>query len=154
MNNKKAKSPEQIPELFVAYWNKRNAAGIASLFKEDAEFINVVGLWWHDRKAIEKAHKYGLEVIFNDSSLRLTRVKKRILADNIVAIHAKMKLEGQTPKGDITRTQERHNIFTFVCSKTDEEWYCVCAHNTDIVPGMETNIMDASGNFRAIDYRK
>jgi len=43
MNNKRAEEPEDIPKLFVEFWNQKDAAGIASLFKEDAEFVNVVG---------------------------------------------------------------------------------------------------------------
>ena len=44
---------------------------IAALFDPDAEFVNVVGLWWHDREAIRRAHAYGLTRIFQHSTLRI-----------------------------------------------------------------------------------
>ena len=88
--------PEDIPKTFVEAWNRRDADGIADLFDEDAEFVNVVGIWWHDREAIRKAHAYGLERIFNNSTLRLGTVKVKYLADDIAVVHARMSLSGQT----------------------------------------------------------
>ena len=49
-------SPASIPKVFVEAWNNRDADKLASLFDEDAELVNVTGLWWHDREAIRKAH--------------------------------------------------------------------------------------------------
>ena len=73
-----ATRPEQIPSLFAEAWNRRDPDSLASLFEDDAEFVNVTGLWWHDRASIRKAHAYGLERIFNESKLSIdeTRVKQ------------------------------------------------------------------------------
>jgi len=56
-----AQSPEDIPQMFVENWNKRRPDLMAEVFEEDADFINVVGLWWNNRADILKAHDYGLE---------------------------------------------------------------------------------------------
>lgn len=72
--------PEDLPQLFVRAWNERWAETIAGLFAENAEFINVVGLWWHDRQAIFKAHDYGLKTIFNHSTLEVRQTKVRTMA--------------------------------------------------------------------------
>src|SRR5690606_12944242 len=45
-----AESPEDVPRLFVENWNDRRADLLAELFEEDADFINVVGLWWENRE--------------------------------------------------------------------------------------------------------
>lgn len=37
--------PESIPVVFVEAWNRRDPDTLASLFDEDAEFVNVTGLW-------------------------------------------------------------------------------------------------------------
>lgn len=150
----KAKAPEDIPRLFIHYWNLRNGAGIASLFTRDAEFVNVVGLWWHTKKDIEKAHTYGLQVIFNKSKLELINIKTKHVAPTVTVVHAKMRLQGQTTVHDIKQPSVRKNIFTFVAQQVDDQWLCVAAHNTDIVPGKETNVIDQNGNLKAVDYRK
>ena len=68
------RSPEEIPALFARAWNDRDPDALASLFDEDAEFVNVTGLCWHDRESIRKAHAHGLERIVNEiDSWRSTR---------------------------------------------------------------------------------
>lgn len=154
MNYTKADSPESIPKLFVEAWNQRDASKLASLFDEDAEFINVTGLWWHNRKDIWKAHDYGLRTIFNQSTLELTRTRVKYLAETIAVVQAKMKLSGQTPTDEVREPGIRRNIFTFVVHQTEGRWTCASAQNTDIVPNMETHVRDEKGQLKAVDYRK
>lgn len=146
-----ALAPDEIPKLFVEAWNARNAEGIAHLFEEKADFINVVGIWWEHQEDIRKAHDYGLKVIFNHSMLRLGKVKVKMLSEDIAVIHARMRLTGQTLKGNFTGI--RQNLFLFVARKHEGHWRCVSAQNTDIVIGAETNIRDKEGNLNPIDYR-
>lgn len=147
-------APESIPAVFVEAWNRRDPDKLASIFDADAEFVNVVGLWWHDREAIRRAHAYGLERIFDRSTLRLgvTRVKR--LSDDVAVVHARMRLEGQTPVGDVASPGTRTNVFTFVVHRTPAGWSCAAAHNTDVVPGMETLVVDAEGRLGPADYRQ
>lgn len=146
--------PDRIPELFAAAWNRRDADMIASLFEEEAEFVNVTGLWWHDREAIRVAHAYGLERIFPESTLRLGRVKVTSLTDRIAVVHARMHLSGQSSLPGTEHPRERTTIFSFVVREGPTGWRCVSAQNTDVVPGAETNLIDADGNFRSVSYRR
>lgn len=147
-----AKSPQDIPKLFARAWNNRRAEDIAALFEDDADFINVVGIWWENRDDIRKAHDYGLRVIFNQSELRLGKVKVKKLSPDTAVIHARMRLTGQTPKESVAGV--RHNLFLFVVRRHGNRWLCVSAQNTDIVAGAETRIRDQEGNLIPADYRK
>jgi uncharacterized protein (TIGR02246 family) len=146
-------SPESIPKVFAEAWNRRDADALASIFDEDAEFVNVVGLWWHSREDIRKAHAYGLKRIFNRSTLELVRVKVKWLSEDIAVVHARMRLTGQTPIGETEQPGVRHNVFSFVVHRTPQGWRCASAHNTDIVPGMETNVTGEDGLLRSANYR-
>lgn len=147
-------SPESIPRIFTEAWNRRDAGKVARLFEEDAEFINVTGLWWHSRPQIEKAHAYGLRTIFKDSRLSLLRTKTKFLSETIAVVQAKMRLSGQTPVGRVAKPGDRETIFTFVLHKKEEQWVCVSAQNTDIVPRQETHVRDEKGRLIAVNYRK
>ena len=146
--------PERVPQVFVEAWNRRDARKIAALFDSDADFVNVTGLWWTNRKAIEKAHDYGLQTIFNESTLTIIRTKVKFLTENIAVVHAKVKLSGQTPTREVANPGVRRTIFTFVVHQSEGKWSCVAAQNTDIVPAMETHIRDGQGELGAVDYRK
>jgi uncharacterized protein (TIGR02246 family) len=145
--------PEQIPLWFAEAWNARDPDALAALFDDDAEFVNVTGLWWHDRASIRKAHAYGLERIFNRSTLIVEETKVKRLRDDVAIVHARMTLTGQTPIGGITQPGSRANIFSFIVHRGARGWLCAAAHNTDVVPGMETNIIGEDGTFRSANYR-
>ena len=136
-----ARRPEQLPSLFADAWNARNPDALAALFDEDAEFVNVTGLWWHDRESIRKAHAYGLERIFNESTLAVGETRVKPLRSDVAIVHARMMLSGHA------------NIFSFVVHRTGNRWLCASAQNTDVVPNMETNIIDEDGIFRSASYR-
>lgn len=146
-------TPDAIPKLFVAAWNRRDPDLLASVFEEDAWFVNVVGLRWYDRAAIRKAHAYGLEVIFDRSTLTLTESRVRLLSDDVAVVQAGMRLTEQSPAGGVERPAPRANVFTFVVHRTADVWRCVAAHNTDVVPGAETNVVDPEGRIRPTSYR-
>jgi uncharacterized protein (TIGR02246 family) len=146
-------SPEGVAEGFVASWNRMDAVSLAGLFAEDAEFVNVVGLWWHNRQAIYKAHEYGLRVIFPDSEVSLRQVKVKQLSSDIAVVHARMRLRGQNAHAGVKKPGDRFNVFSFVVQKLAKGWVCVSAHNTDVVAGKETNVLDEEGELRSVDYR-
>lgn len=146
--------PESIAHVFVEAWARRDAAKLASLFDEDAEFVNVTGLWWHDREAIRKAHAYGFEHIFGSSTLHLVQVKVKSLTDDIAVVHAKVRLDGQTAVPRVAQPATRNTILSFVVHRHEKGWSCASAQNTDIVPYMETNVVDPDGTFRSVSYRR
>lgn len=154
MRTELPQEPGQVPHAFAAAWNARDADGIAALFDEDAEFVNVVGLWWHDREAIRRAHAYGLERIFNRSTLRVQSVRVRHLGHDAAVVHARMSLTGQAEVEGVADPGTRMNVFSFVVHRVPGGWSCASAHNTDVVPGAETNVADESGRPRATDYRQ
>jgi len=112
--------------------------------------VNVTGLWWHGRESIRKVHAYGLKHIFERSTLHLARVKVKRLSDDIAGVHVRMRLPGQIPVSEVNTSQNRQNIFSFVVHRVPERWCCSSAHNTDVVPRIETNIMDNEGRFRSV----
>jgi uncharacterized protein (TIGR02246 family) len=146
--------PEDVPIRFQEFWNLRDARSLANLFVEDADFVNVVGIWWQSKDDIYKAHDYGLKVIFNHSNLKVTKVKVRMIGDDVAIVHSRMRLKGQSRDSDRkVDPGTRYNVFSFVCKRDGAEWKIVSAHNTDIVPGAETNLK-ADGKLQSADYRK
>ena len=153
MNARPLPVPADITGAFADAWNARDADALADLFEADAEFVNVAGLWWHDREAIRRAHAYGLAVIFPDSTLRVIRTRERPLAETVTVVHALFRLAGQTAHGSVRQPDERRTVMSFVMREGATGWRCASAHNTDVVTGAETHVRDADGTLRAADYR-
>ncbi|SMX33869.1 SgcJ/EcaC family oxidoreductase [Actibacterium lipolyticum] len=143
--------PQDFGQAFVDAWMARDGAALAALFAEDADFVNVVGLWWEDRAAIAKAHDYALKSFFSRSTLVLGKAKLRPLGDDVVLVHQRFILTGQlSPTG--TETGRRATLMSVVLERRGGGWLAVSAHNTDIVPGAETHVATAAG-LNTADYR-
>ncbi|KIT15361.1 SgcJ/EcaC family oxidoreductase [Jannaschia aquimarina] len=143
-------SPDAFVPAFTSAWMVRDGRALAALFAEDADFVNVVGIWWEDRNAIERAHSYALTSFFAETRLAAGRVKIRDLG-GVAVIHARMALSGQrAPDGG--RAQTRTTILSFVLERRANGWTCISAQNTDVVPGTETQVAQGGG-LRAEDYR-
>ncbi|MBD3678980.1 MAG: SgcJ/EcaC family oxidoreductase [Rhodobacteraceae bacterium] len=140
-----------MPHAFARAWAARDAGALAALFAEDADFVNVVGLWWHDRAAIEKAHAYGLSTFFRNSVLKPGRVKLRMLGPDAAVVQCRFTLTGQiAPDG--SEAGARRTVLSFVMQRREDGWICVSAQNTDIVPGAETHLATDVG-LEPKDYR-
>ncbi|MEO0999646.1 MAG: SgcJ/EcaC family oxidoreductase [Pseudomonadota bacterium] len=143
--------PEALPAAFAEAWMARDAAALAALFAEDADFVNVTGLWWHDRAAIERAHAYGLSTFFRASTLRVGAVRTRPLGPDHAVVTCRMTLTGQIAPGG-GPAGPRQTVFTFVAQRTPAGWQAVAGRNTDIAPGKETHVAGPEG-LTPTDYR-
>ena len=143
-------TPAEFPKAFADAWHSRDGYRIGALFAEDADFVNVTGLWWRDRPAISKAHDYALKSFFVESTLKPGVTRTRDLGSNSAIVHCRFTLSGQkAPDGTIAG--DRQTILVFVLHRTPKGWQAVAAQNTDVVPGKETHLND--GGLSAVDYR-
>lgn len=47
----------------------------------------------------------------------------------------------------------RQTLMSFVVHRRPDGWRCASAQNTDIVAGMETNVVGPGGHVLPVDYR-
>ena len=76
----------QIEELATAFsesWNTHDIARFAGLFAHDADFVNVVGMWWKNREEIEKAHAHTHSTFFKDSRLSVKTAAVKFLRPDL-----------------------------------------------------------------------
>jgi len=144
-------SPDSIAEDFAKAWNEGAAGALADLFAEDADFVNVVGLWWNTRDQIREAHTYGFRRMFPDSVMTLSKVTSRRLGNDVAVVHAAWTMRGQvTPEGK--PSGERAGVLSFVLARqNDQTWSAVSAQNTDKSPGMQTHVAE-DGSLTATNY--
>jgi uncharacterized protein (TIGR02246 family) len=128
-----APSPDALPALFADAWNRHDVTALARLFAADADFVNIVGIWWQDRRAIEEAHAFAHRTFFRDSRLQIDQVAVKQLRPDLATVHSTWTLFGQEePDGSVGRP--RRGILLFVASLEDAGWLVRTAQNTDIVP--------------------
>ena len=142
-------APEDIPAWFVRALSERDSNVLASMFDEDAEFVNVSGVCWHDRDSIRKAHAERLERIFNQSALVPEAVKVKRLSPDIAVVHARLTLSDQPSDRGAASPGSDTTIVSFVVHRIGERWLIASVHHTDVIPNVETSATEQAGMFRA-----
>jgi uncharacterized protein (TIGR02246 family) len=142
-------TPQEIPALFTRAWNERDPDALASLFDEDAEFVNVAGLVWHDRASIRKGHADGLGS-GSKATLRSDGTKVRLLSPDVAVVHTRMTLSGDAGEG--ASSAPRTTIVSFVVHRLGDRWLCASAQNTDVVATMAGPAMERSSTLGMAPY--
>jgi len=135
-------SPEDFAKAFARAWNDRDAAALASLFDEDAEFVDVGGLCWHDRESIRKAHADQLARVFTKSTLTTSETKVKLLSPDVAVVHTRLTMTGDEPAGSVAQAGTRTTVASFVVHRAGERWRCACAHHTDVVSTAEPTVIN------------
>jgi uncharacterized protein (TIGR02246 family) len=125
----------RVVNAFAETWNRHDMTAFADLFAEDAEFVNVVGLWWKGRPEIKAAHEFTHQTIFKNSRLSIQEVASRFPAPGMAIARCRWKLEGHvSPEG--AALPERTGILVNMLQQVGGTWRIIDSQNTDIVEGV------------------
>lgn len=95
---------------------------------------------------------FNFKKIFKDSTLRLLRTKVHYPVPGVAIVHARMEIENQTTTDGKIASHKRNNLFVFVVKKTDNQWVCFSAQNSEILKGAETFLRKEDGTYEAVRY--
>jgi uncharacterized protein (TIGR02246 family) len=129
------KSIENVVRAFGEHWNRHDMAAFAQLFAEDAEFVNVVGLWWKGREEIRRAHAATHATMFKNSRLRIGDVAIRFVKPDVALARAMWELTGHVgPSGETL--PDRKGILLSLVVRSDGRWQIIDSQNTDVIEGV------------------
>ncbi len=137
------RAPLDVASRFTKAWNEGDAKAISELFAEDADFVNVVGLWWTSRRSIRRALKRGFAEWFKGSTFTVEKLSQRLLGSEGALVLARWRIEGQRdPEGSVA--EARRGLAPVAMQRLEDgTWLCVSCHFTDIAPAADTNLMVA-----------
>ena len=126
---------KRIVEAFAESWNKHDMNAFAELFSPDAEFVNVVGIWWKGRAEIKAAHEFTHQTLFKNSLLTITELSVRFPTPQIAIARCRWKLEGHvTPEG--SPLPVRNGILLNILRYEGSKWFIIDSQNTDLIEGV------------------
>jgi uncharacterized protein (TIGR02246 family) len=124
----------RVVQAFADCWNRHDMNAFAQLFASDAEFVNVVGLWWKGRNEIRTAHELTHATMFSNSRLTITDVSVRFPVEGIAIARCRWVLEGHvSPEG--APLPPRNGVLVNVLSCAPAGWSIIDSQNTDIIEG-------------------
>ena len=112
-------------------WNAHDMKLLATLFRGDAEFVNVVGMHWRGRDAIVKAHAIFHEIMFKDCRLKTDSIEARPLGgDHAIALWTATQDSYTTPSGQVV--PKGRTKLSLILAKGPEGWKIAHGHNVRI----------------------
>jgi uncharacterized protein (TIGR02246 family) len=111
--------------------NAHDMKAFIKLFREDAEWINIVGMHWRGRDAILAAHTAFLDTVFKDNRMKIDSIETRSLGSGCATAVATITHGAFTaPSGKIF--PESQNRTTHVLMKSNDGWKIVHGHNVQV----------------------
>lgn len=112
-------------------WNAHDMQAYGSLFADDAQWVNVVGMHWRGKADIVKAHVAYHETIFKKHHIKTDKVEVRSIGDGFaIAVVTTTNDAFTTPSGQIVPKQQ--NRQTYVLARRSGSWKIVHGHNVRI----------------------
>jgi uncharacterized protein (TIGR02246 family) len=124
-----------VVSAFAEAWNQHDMAAFADLFAPDAEFVNVVGIWWKGKESIRSAHEFTHSSMFKHSRLSILSTEVRFPVEEVAIVRSRWTLEGHLGPDGATLPQ-RSGILLNVLRRSSRSWKIIDSQNTDIVEGV------------------
>ncbi len=112
-------------------WNAHDMKALAKLFREDAQWVNKVGMHWRGRDEIMIAHTAFHETIFKNHSYRTDAVETRSVAPGVAVAVATETFDGFTaPDGRVW--PKARNRLSYLLVKGPDGWKIVHGQNAEV----------------------
>jgi uncharacterized protein (TIGR02246 family) len=122
------KAIEDIVKQLEITWNTYDSAGCASLFSEDATFIQIYGGQLDGRAEIEASHRCIFDTIYKGSEARFTVRSIRLLRPEVAIAFTEAKLKFHDGK----QAREIDARPTLTVVKEQGKWQIAALQNTRI----------------------
>jgi uncharacterized protein (TIGR02246 family) len=125
---------DAVRKVVAAYekaWNTHDMKAFATLFRDDAEWVNKVGMHWRGREEIMVAHAAFHETIFKNHSYRTDVVETRAIAPGVAVAVVTETFEGfKAPDGrDWPKSRNR---LSYVLVNGTDGWKIAHGQNVEI----------------------
>jgi uncharacterized protein (TIGR02246 family) len=116
---------------FERGWNSHDMNILFQAFTPDAEWINVVGMWWRGLADVKRAHRVYHETFFKDTPLHIEAMQVRFMtADTAIAVVRWKKGSFLPPDG--LRRPEGRDLMSLFLVKQAGRWLIAHGHNTTL----------------------
>jgi uncharacterized protein (TIGR02246 family) len=128
-----ADGPESLVDGFVRAWNSHDMKAFAGQFTEDADFVNVAGMWWKGRAEIQARHEERHATRFKTTTLASTGTSIRSVRPDVAVVHFSWAHPGELDAGG-KPAPPRRGIIQMLALKQGDAWRITAAQNTNAVP--------------------
>ncbi len=116
---------------FESGWNRHDMDVMFQAFTPDAEFVNIVGMFWRGLPDVRRAHQMMHSSYFKNTPNHIEDLQVRLLSADAAIAVVRWKKGAFTPPDGVLRTESRDMMSMFLV-KQGARWLIAGAHNTPI----------------------
>lgn len=120
-----------VIEAFIDSWNRHDMRTLAALFAADADFVDVFGNWFRDRKSIERALTQRHATVFRSSRFTEKDVAVRFHKPDLAIVHAVIELSGAVDRQG-QQLPPGLGVITSVIERAAGGWHIIALQNTSV----------------------
>jgi len=109
-------------------WNVGDSTAFAAWFAEDADFVNVQGMYARGRDAIAAGHEHIFKTFYAGSHVAYRVERSRQLRPDVAIVHLHARLS--VPGGPMAGVHEARP--SMVLTREGDRWWIAAFHNTFI----------------------
>jgi len=140
----------ELAQALQDAWNRGDAAGYASLFTDDADFVAWNGSRGRGRQAIEDAHRRLFDgplagsrmVLVDDDTESAPPESLRFVRPDVAIMVISSAV---TPAGQSATSPDHQSVQTFVLIKNDDRWRITAFQNTRGADGRQPGTFGTKG---------
>jgi uncharacterized protein (TIGR02246 family) len=126
---------EAMLSVMFAAWNRGDVPGYAAFWEQDADLVNVLGMWRQGRSEILAELDFLHSNRFRGTQIRDLGHTIRFLTPEVAVVHVRWEMRGDLGQaGHEAQGGIRRGIFTHTARRADQGWRIAASQNTDISP--------------------
>ncbi|WP_259016621.1 SgcJ/EcaC family oxidoreductase [Emticicia fluvialis] len=119
---------EKQVEAIINSWNRHDYSDMPTYATEDCDWVNIVGMWWQNRKEVEYAHEVFHKGMFRDVTLKLDSVKTRVITPDVILARVYKTIGAyKSPSGTVY--PKAQNLLMLLYVKKNGKWLLTAGQN-------------------------
>lgn len=119
---------EKQVDAMVNSWNRHDHSNMKNYTTPDCNWVNIVGMWWKNRKEVEYSTQFYHEIMFKNTPMTKKSVSIQLIKNDVALVHFLSHVGSfKTPNGDLM--PEGDDLALLVYVKDNGKWLLKSGEN-------------------------
>jgi len=148
----------KVVQRITTNFTDHKFADMATYTTPDVSWVNIVGMWWRGRPAVQTAHQQIFDRMFKGVAFTPGAATIRAITPDVAVVNLYCKVGAFYPPDGVNRGANKmgddQNLLTLVMVKKQGQWLLTAAQNTTVDARATANDPQAETSAPAFDPAK
>ena len=133
----------KVVQQMTANYTDHKFSDMAAYTTPDVSWVNIVGMWWRGRPAVQMAHQQIFDTIFKGVSFKPGELTVRAVTPDVAVVNLYCHVGAFFPPDGVNRGTNKmgddQDLLTLVMVKKQGKWLLTAGQNTVVSAGAAAN---------------